>query len=109
MSSYSSNFIYVLRLLLHPDPTRRPSARDCMSQLLRDNYVGANARIIFRNKESPTSGITDQESSSEDKDHTIRRLLAENEELKQKLAATVVPDRMETFKDCSLKLATTYG
>ena len=80
-----------------------------MSQLLRDNYVGANARIIFRNKESLTSGITDQESSSEDKDHTIRRLLAENDELKQKLAATVVPDRMETFKDCSLKLATTYG
>eukprot|EP01036_Dinobryon_divergens_P026172 gene26172-34790_t len=95
VSNYSSNLVQVLRLLLHPDPSRRPSAYHCKSQLLRDNYVGAKGRIIFRNVLSSTSTTGNPELDSiVDKDQTIRTLLAENAELKQKLSAAK-PDQLE--------------
>lgn len=100
-ASYSTSLVEVLKLLMHPDPARRPSAQHCKDQLLRDSYVGTNSNIIFRNVLSFTaasttssplrrraddrdSGESEKRENDDEKDRIIRRLMAENAELKLK-------------------------
>lgn len=95
VANYSPSLVAVLRLLMHPDPTQRPSAQYCVDHLLRDRYIGSQSSNIFRNLDrrkqiNSDSGIEEvgevtNRGIEEKESETIQRLSVENAKLKDML------------------------
>jgi hypothetical protein len=86
--NYSDRLVNVLRLLMHPDPSQRPSAQHCIDELLPQSYQGPNRGSIFRGSFPRDEAMYQANrevfnSSLIEKDQAILQLKEENARLKK--------------------------